>query len=181
MHKRGKHRFELGFEVEFSHDGKFQTFNAIDMASPGLKYFDFYTTVEGWMAEAMFSMASKMDDIQKIIDSVDKDEARKKVKQGGGRGQLDMLKGAMGHEDYSKFVAYIRKHLTNTPLAMIADSNRTIDADTWEAIAEQGGMEVVLQVIGEYLDFFSDTKAKSSTKPKPSPAPNGSGLSVTPA
>ena len=175
MARRGRATVNFDFEFQYSQGGKFETASGLDIEEPGRKYLSFHNRVESWIANAMFKMAQKIDDLQAVMDSVDADEAREKVEEQGGIGQLGFLRGVMDPEEYDRFFNYILKHLTNTPMCRIAGTDIRVSDEYWDVIEEAGGIAALEQVVGQYLDFFGVSGPPQKPKKQKSPQKNGTG------
>lgn len=181
MGKRGRDTVRFDFEFQYSSRGHFETASGVDIEQPGRKYLDFYNYVESWIANGMFKLAGQVDGLRSLMESVDGDEARQKVEEGGGIGQLGLLRGVVEPEEYSRFFNYVLKNLTNTPMCKIAGTDIKMTDDYWDVIEAAGGIAAIEQVVGKYLDFFGDSgrqKKPKETKLRVKAGTNSSPVSV---
>lgn len=167
MGKRGKATVEFDFGFEYSDGGEFCRATAIDLQAPGRGLIDVHNIMESWIGKGMVGAAKVHNDIKDLIASVDEDEAREKVKKGGGKGRLKMLSMGLDPENYNRLVKYVLKSLTNSPLAMISGTKIKLNEGIWNSLEEEGGLDAILEVVGEFIGFFEDkapTKKKSKKK-----------------
>lgn len=162
---RGEKTITFDFPIRYSKGGKFEEAYTITVRAPGLGRIDVYDTMKSYVGKAILNMSKLRSDLRKAVDedaqAVLESEPNDEAEGEGEDDQKDVLiimQMGLETEVYTKFVAYVRKVLTNSVLASIGDDGKTkISDEVWEELAEKGGLEAVYMVMSEFVGLFFES------------------------
>lgn len=162
---RGEKTIELGFSVRVpSGKGEYIDTNIVRVRAPGLNKLHIHARMQASVMEAVFAMARKAASIKGLAEARaaaasaeaedGDDETADKVEPAGGE-VMDQISIGLGPEDYPGFVAYVKKVLTNSDLALLGDEGTVkITDEAWGVIEEAGGIEGAYEIMGTFVAFF---------------------------
>lgn len=159
---RGTTTIEFDFEFEYADGGQHHKAFAITLQAPGFDRYDVHTAMTAWIGKAALGFMANMPERQKP------DGAERRQKANGDktaeeiraerRSSLTNLAMGLGVDDYQRFATFLRRTLTkNSALARVAETEVGIQDMTWSTIADQGGIEAVEEIMGAFIDFFTES------------------------
>lgn len=171
---RGETTVELGFTFEYQQSvgenrGAADA-DSVTVRAPGLSKFKVHTAMVAYVSQAMVGMMKALSGVNAQTGQADEAAERPE----GDQDVMQIMAMGLSDEKFSEFCDFVRKVLTREPKLAFVGDNQPLNDDTWEAIAEAGGLEAVMKILGAFTDFFMAAQLKSAER-------TGNGTSISSA
>lgn len=154
--------FEFTYQETAGKDRKLAKTNTVTLCAPSLQDFALHTFMVRSLKAGGIGFATAIQGLIKDQGDGVEDDDDAAADENPMRA-IDLLAVGLG-DDFDTFCARVKKELTNKKrLAYVGDEHPLKD-QTWDAIAEAGGLDAVMQIISAFADFFMAAPSKSQKK-----------------
>lgn len=174
---RGTRLVQLPCNVRYSENGTFKEDCAITLTAPSLDQFSLHNTMVTYAMSAsravekdqMLTFASLDPAAIAVITKARAEAQAEAPSEPVPETDAERTSRVISHyaqglgDKFPAFMDFLKKSLTNNPtIARIGDTKNPIRDETWNDLAEKGGMDAVNMIFAGFAGFFLKETASTS-------------------
>lgn len=169
---------ELGFTFEYAEsagkDRSIAIADSVTVRAPSLSDLHIHTHMVAYVDKALAGVFA-LQNAQRPEKQTDQDFSdTDQDDDDDSHDVMQIMSMGLGVDGFPDFVTYARKSLTRKPSLAYVGDKQPLNDETWDAIAEAGGIEGALKIVAAFTDFFMISRIEALSR-------NGKGGSTSSA